>query len=68
MKCQRCEGSMVYERVLYQGRVFPMLKCLFCGDLIDWVVLLNRSNPDLLDERRSEAGKELVGAESARCA
>lgn len=67
MKCERCEGTMVYERVLYQGRVFPMMKCLFCGDLIDWVILLNRINPALVDGRRSERGTELVGAQSTRC-
>ncbi|MBI3014604.1 MAG: hypothetical protein HYY65_06010 [Candidatus Tectomicrobia bacterium] len=63
MKCERCLGPMVSERVLYQGRVFHMWKCLMCGDLIDWIILLNRSDPSLVEEALNEKSEEMFQEE-----
>lgn len=68
MKCERCFGLMVYERVLYQGRVFPMWKCLMCGDLIDWIVLLNRTDPSLVEEALKNKSEEMFEEEIHHCA
>ena len=58
MKCERCLGPMFYERVLYQGRVYPMWKCLMCGDLIDWIILLNRADPSLVETALNKKSEE----------
>lgn len=42
MRCLRCQGMMVEERVFtYEGRI-AMARCVYCGDLIDPVVVRNR--------------------------
>jgi len=48
MECPRCAGLMSYERFLCRGSDrFPVeyegLRCLCCGEIIDPVILLNRS-------------------------
>lgn len=45
MKCERCLGPMVSERVLYKGRIFMMWKCVMCGEIVDWLIKLNRAEP-----------------------
>jgi len=58
MKCERCLGPMVYERVLYQGRIYDMWKCLMCGDVIDWIILLNRMDPAMAEEALKNQNEE----------
>lgn len=42
MECPRCRGWIVEEQVVTrQGRI-GMLRCLFCGELTDRVVMANR--------------------------
>ena len=48
MECPRCAGLMSYERFVCQGSDrFPVehegLRCLCCGEIIDAVILINRS-------------------------
>jgi uncharacterized Zn finger protein len=42
MKCHRCSGSMVYEKVYREeGECFGW-RCIDCGEIIDYVILKNR--------------------------
>jgi hypothetical protein len=44
MKCVRCQGMMVQERLFtYEGGI-AMARCIYCGDLVDAVVMRNRSS------------------------
>lgn len=67
MKCERCLGPMVYERVLYQGRIYKMWKCLMCGDIIDWIIQLNRTSPSLAEEALKKQSKETFQGEVRPC-
>ena len=42
MKCQRCDGIMVPEAFYGQDDVFQGWRCIFCGEIIDRVILRNR--------------------------
>ena len=68
MKCERCLGPMAYERVLYQGRIYDMWKCLMCGDVIDWIILLNRTHPSLVEEALKKKSEETFQEEIHHCA
>jgi hypothetical protein len=43
MKCLRCRGMMVEEGVFTMEGKVAMARCVCCGDLVDPVVLRNRS-------------------------
>ena len=48
MTCERCGGLMVSERIYdLQGMnsdlCAPGYRCLLCGDLVDTIILANRS-------------------------
>ncbi len=45
MRCLRCRGMMVEERVFTMEGGIAMARCVCCGDLIDPVVIRNRSVP-----------------------
>lgn len=45
MRCLRCRGMMVEERVFTMEGGIAMARCVCCGDLIDRVVIRNRSIP-----------------------
>ncbi|MCX8116438.1 MAG: hypothetical protein N3G78_00720 [Desulfobacterota bacterium] len=42
MRCQRCGGIMVSEVFYGLHDVFQGYRCLFCGEIIDPVILRNR--------------------------
>jgi uncharacterized Zn finger protein len=42
MKCRRCNGSMVYEKVESEEGDFFAWRCIACGEVIDQVILKNR--------------------------
>ena len=42
MKCSRCGGIMVYEKLYYKADQLGGWRCLFCGDYIDRVIQENR--------------------------
>lgn len=64
MRCERCRGPMTSERVFYQGRIFPMLRCLLCGNLVDWLIVMNRRDSarvkEALKTRSEEAFQEEI--------
>jgi hypothetical protein len=44
MKCDRCDGLMIYERFLSQEvEDFSGWRCVACGDIVDEVILKNRT-------------------------
>ncbi|HIE65481.1 MAG: hypothetical protein ABGX83_01250 [Nitrospira sp.] len=42
MKCQRCQGMMIEERIFTQQGGSRISRCLLCGDIIDTRVIFNR--------------------------
>lgn len=46
MSCSRCQGMMVGDRALDEnGRADQFVwRCVACGDIIDPVILINRTN------------------------
>jgi hypothetical protein len=41
-RCSRCGGNMVHENFFGPSEQFSGLKCVFCGEVIDPVILQNR--------------------------
>ncbi len=46
MECPRCHGMMVNEQVYTEQGGIEIARCIHCGDVIDSVVIFNRSRPD----------------------
>jgi hypothetical protein len=42
MKCDRCGNAMVYEQFFGAQEHFWGWRCIFCGEIIDDVILENR--------------------------
>jgi hypothetical protein len=42
MRCHRCGGIMVYEKFYGPHEKFLGWRCIFCGELVDEVILENR--------------------------
>jgi len=42
MKCYRCGGVMVYEKFFGVSEEFFGWRCIFCGEIVDSVILENR--------------------------
>jgi hypothetical protein len=42
MRCGRCDGIMVFEKFYSQENSFFGWRCLYCGEIIDKVILENR--------------------------
>ena len=42
MKCYRCNGIMVYEKFYGPQEYFCGWRCIFCGEIVDPVILENR--------------------------
>jgi len=49
MRCKRCGGMMVYEKFYDydEGDCFWGWRCINCGEVIDEVIIENRSNMKL---------------------
>ncbi len=43
MKCGRCGGMMVSEKFYFHEDNFLGWRCIFCGEIIDQLILENRS-------------------------
>ena len=44
MKCYRCSGPMVYQKFYGPQEDFWGWRCIFCGEIIDHVILENRQS------------------------
>jgi len=44
MKCYRCGGAMVFEKFYGICEFFWGWRCVFCGEIVDQVILENRPN------------------------
>jgi hypothetical protein len=42
MKCNRCGGLMTYEKFYSLVEDFFGWRCIFCGEIVDQVILENR--------------------------
>jgi hypothetical protein len=42
MQCDRCDNAMVYEQFFGDQERFWWWRCIFCGDIVDDVILENR--------------------------
>ena len=42
MKCHRCGSVMVYERFLGRTENYSGWRCIWCGEIIDEVIMENR--------------------------
>lgn len=42
MRCLRCQGMLVNERIFTVEGVLAVSRCVHCGDLIDRTIILNR--------------------------
>jgi len=45
MKCYRCQSEMVYEKFFGPHEHFWGWRCIFCGEIVDQVILENRGLP-----------------------
>ncbi|RMG60910.1 MAG: hypothetical protein D6713_01540 [Deltaproteobacteria bacterium] len=52
MKCPRCNGLMIYERYQDMLEVFYAWRCVICGEVVDDVVLKNRTGKE--EEEKKE--------------
>lgn len=52
MSCLKCRGMMVEERVITMEGGIAMARCVCCGDLIDPVVIRNRTAPCVSPDAR----------------
>ena len=44
MKCNKCGGLMIYERFLsHEFEDFSGWRCVACGEIVDEVILKNRT-------------------------
>jgi hypothetical protein len=44
MKCHRCQSIMVYEKFYSSDGEFFGWRCVLCGEIVDQVILENRSS------------------------
>lgn len=42
MKCPHCDSTMVYEKFYGSQEHFWGWRCLFCGEIVDDIILENR--------------------------
>jgi hypothetical protein len=43
-RCHRCESLMVYQKFYGPHEHFWGWRCIFCGDIVDQIVLENRNS------------------------
>jgi hypothetical protein len=57
MKCGRCGSAMIWEKFYGPQEHFLGWKCIFCGEIIDYLILENRRSASRIGERRQKVGK-----------
>lgn len=44
MKCHRCESTMIYQKFYGPQEHFWGWRCIWCGDIVDSLILKNRGS------------------------
>ncbi len=53
MNCYRCHSKMVYEKFFGPHEHFWGWRCIFCGEIVDQVILENRGLPPAVAHGRA---------------
>jgi DNA-directed RNA polymerase subunit RPC12/RpoP len=61
MRCPKCNGVMNFEEFLYGGGgeipwSYEGWRCVYCGEIIDPMILLNREGSTTPEEQKVPAG------------
>jgi uncharacterized Zn finger protein len=64
MQCQRCDGMMTMEGVWTREGNVVMARCVYCGNVVDPVVVANRARSraslaSMLEKEAQEEGRTL---------
>lgn len=64
MKCYRCGGTMIHEKVYSKTEMLEIWRCVPCGEYVDSVILENRQYQKTVREnnRRKKKGLGLQPA------
>ncbi len=55
MKCDRCGSAMIQEKFYGTQEHFLGWKCIYCGEIVDHLILENRRSPSRMGKERQEA-------------
>jgi hypothetical protein len=56
-KCDRCGSAMIREKFYGLQEHFFGWKCIYCGEIVDHLILENRRSPTRIGKERQEAEK-----------
>jgi hypothetical protein len=61
MKCPKCGGVMNFEEFLYGGGgeipgSYEGWRCVYCGEIVDPLILLNREGSKVSEEQKVPVG------------
>jgi hypothetical protein len=54
MKCDRCGSAMVQEKFYGSQEHFLGWKCIYCGEIVDYLILKNRRLLNRMEEEKQE--------------
>jgi hypothetical protein len=54
MKCDRCGSAMVHEKFYGSQEHFLGWKCIYCGEIVDYLILQNRRSLTRMKEEEQE--------------
>jgi len=57
MKCTRCGSAMIQEKFYGLQEHFFGWKCIYCGEVVDRLILENRRSPSRIWKKRQETEK-----------
>ncbi len=57
MRCDRCGNTMVQEKFYGPHEHFLGWRCIYCGEIIDQLILKNRRSLGRMGEERQEIEK-----------
>ena len=58
MKCVRCGGIMVHEKIYSKAEMLAIWRCVLCGEYVDSVILENRQYQKTIRENNRKKKKE----------
>jgi len=66
MKCYRCGGMMIHEKVYSEAEQLRIWRCILCGEYIDPVILENRQYQKTIRENSRRKRAEQIEEERER--